>query len=163
MEPSGRFAAWATPESVQAFTLVESLFTIGLIVLLSAISLPTMAGMIAAYRARTAAWQIAGDLRLARTKAVSTNRSHRVCFGGCGAAVPTDGYLIQRKEGSGWEIDSMVQAPNTAVHVTSNVNFTFGTSGEGNGGTVTLVSGSRSYEVRAHYTGRVRVCKDTCS
>lgn len=163
MERSGRFAEWAALRSAQGFTLVESLFAVGLIVILSAMSLPTMTGTIAGYRARTAAWQIAGDLRLARAKAVSTNRSHRVCFNGCGASVPTDGYLIQRKEGNRWVIDSTVQAPNTAVHVTSKANLTFGASGEGRGGTVTLVSGSRSYEVRAHYTGRVRVCKDACS
>lgn len=163
MERSGRFATRTALGSAQAFTLVESLVAVGLIVLLSALALPTMADTIAAYRARTAAWQIAGDLRLARSKAVSTNRSHRVCFGGCGTVVPPDGYLIQRKQGGGWVIDSTVQAPNSAVHVTSNVNFTFGASGEVGGGTVTLVSASQSYEVRAHYTGRVRICKDTCS
>lgn len=146
-----------------AFTLVESLCAVGVLLILSAVALPTMADTIGAYRARTAAWQIAGDLRLARSKALNTHQSHRVCFSGCGTTVPTDGYLIQRKEGNGWTINATVQAPNSAVHVTSNVNFTFGASGEVGGGTVILVSGTQRYEVRTHYTGRIRVCKDACS
>ena len=164
MERSGRCATWTAARSARAFTLVELLFAVGLIVILSAVSLPSLAGTIQGYRVRTAAWQVAGDLRLARAKAVSTTRTHRVCFSDCGATVPADGYLIQRKEGaSKWVIDSTVQAPNTAVHVTSKVNFTFGASGEVGGGTVTLESGSRSFQVRTHYTGRVRVCKESCS
>lgn len=158
-----QLAGWATARSQRAFTLVEALCAIGLVVLLAAVALPNLADTMERYRVRTAAWQVAGDLRLARAKAVSTRRLHRVCFDKCGAPVPADGYLIQRKEGSEWVIDSAVQAPSAGIRTTSNVNILFNESGEAFGGTVTLENGSSTLKVRTHYTGRVRLCMEVCS
>lgn len=164
MARKGRPAAWTAGRSQQAFTLAELLIVVGLIVLLSAVSFPMLDSTIQGYRVRTAAWQLAGNLRLARAKAVSANRRHRVCFDGCAAAVPADGYLIQREEGNNrWVIDRVVQAPTNGVHLTSNPTITFNESGEANDGTVTLANGSRTFQVRTHYTGRVKVCKESCS
>lgn len=154
---------WATARSQRAFSLVEALCAIGLVALLAAVALPNLADTIERYRVRTAAWQVAGDLRLARAKAVGTRRLHRVCFDRCGAPVPADGYLIQRKEGTEWVIDSTVQAPSAGIRTTSNGNILFNESGEAVGGTVTLENGLSTLQVRTHYTGRVRLCKETCS
>ena len=153
---------WTGRRSALAFTLVELLIAVGLVAVISAASLPTLTRTIQGYRVRTAAWQIAGDLRLARAKAVSTNRRHRVCFSNCGGPVPTDGYLIQREEGSAWAIDSTVQPSTKGVQVASNATITFAETGEAASGTVTLVSGSGSFQVRTHFTGRVRVCTGSC-
>lgn len=164
MARKGRPAAWTIPGSAQAFTLVELLFAVGLIVLLAAVSFPMLESTIQGYRVRTAAWQVAGHLRLARAKAVGTRRDHRVCVSGCNAAVPANGYLIQRKDGpSSWAIDTVVQPPSGNVQVTANRTISFGGSGETNGGTVTLMSGSRSFQVITAPSGRVRVCKESCS
>lgn len=163
MARKGRPAAWTAGRSQQAFTLVELLFAVGLIVLLSAVSLPTLAGTIERYRVRTAAWQVAGDIRLARAKAVSTNRKYRVCFSGCGATVPADGYLIQRKEGDPWITDSTVQAPTDGVRLSSNANISFDETGMADTwGTVTLERGATRFQVKTAITGRVRVCKGSC-
>jgi type IV fimbrial biogenesis protein FimT len=168
MERNRQLPAWTTGRPAQAFTLVELLCAVGLIALLSAVSLPSLADVIQRYRARTAAWQVAGHLRLTRAKAISSNQHHRVCFSKCGATVPPDGYLIQRKEGSNtWALDSTIQAPASGIQVTSNRNFfSFRESGETGdgilGGTVTVMSGLKTFQVTTHYTGRVRVCKDVC-
>ncbi|MBF8261186.1 MAG: GspH protein, partial [candidate division NC10 bacterium] len=89
MERCRGVAEWNGARFARAFTLGELLVAVGLIAVLSAISLPMLTGTIEGYRLRSAAWQLAGDLRLARQKAVSTNRRRRICFNACVAAVPT--------------------------------------------------------------------------
>lgn len=155
----GRYTA---PGSDSAFTLPELLITVALIGIVSAISLPSLAGMVQGYRLRTTAWQVAGDLRVARQKAVSTNRRHRVCFSNCGGPVPARGYLMQREENDRWEIDAAIQPPTEGVELTSNATITFSQTGEAAGGTVTLVMAPRRFQVRTHFTGKVTVCEGSC-
>ncbi|MBI4380620.1 MAG: GspH/FimT family pseudopilin [candidate division NC10 bacterium] len=145
-----------------AFTLAEVLIAVGLVAVISAFSLPTLTGTINGYRLRSAAWQLAGDLRLARQKAVSTNRRHRICFDNCGGTVSAGGYLIQRDTGSGWDIEATVWPRRDKVQVTSNATITFAETGEAAGGTVTLARGASSFQVRTHFTGKVTVCKGSC-
>jgi Tfp pilus assembly protein FimT len=153
---------WKGGYVAHAFTMTDLIIGAGLLVLVSAFSLPIMTGTVEAYRLRTAAWRIAGDLRLARQKAVSLNRRHRLCFSNCGAPVPVSGYLIQRDMGSGWELESEARSPSDGVQVTSNATITFAESGEAAGGTVTLSNGSSSFQVRTHFTGKVTICKGSC-
>lgn len=162
MDRSRGFAEWKGTCFAHAFTLAELLIAVGLVAVISAFSLPTLTGTIDGYRLRSAAWQLAGDLRVARQKAVSTNRRHRVCFNNCGGTVSAGGYLIQRDTGSGWEIEAAVPPPRDKVQVTSNATITFAETGEAAGGTVTLASGASSFQVRTHFTGKVTVCKGSC-
>ena len=155
-------AEWKRACFAHAFTVVDLLIAVGLLAVMSAFSLPTLTGVIEGYRLRSAAWQLAGDLRLARQKAVSTNRRHRVCFNNCGATVSAGGYLIQRDTGSGWDIEAAVPPPRDKVQVTSNATITFAETGEAAGGTVTLAGGASSFQVRTHFTGKVTVCKGSC-
>ena len=162
MERNRRVGKPAVPKPATAFTFPEMLIAVGLAGIVSAALLPNLATTIQGYRLRTSAWQLAGDLRGARQKAVTTNRRHRVCFDNCGGAVPPDGYLIQREEGSKWEIDTTVRPSTIGVQVRSNATITFAHTGEAAGGTVTLASGPRSFQVRTHFTGKVTVCKGSC-
>jgi len=146
----------------RGFTLPELLIAAGIVGIVSAGSLPILTGTVQGYRLRTAAWQVAGDLRTARQKALSTNRRHRVCFNNCGRPVPADGYLIQREQGSKWEIDTEVRPSTKGLQVTSNATITLAQTGEASAGTVTLVSGSGRFQVRMHFTGKVTVCKEFC-
>jgi Tfp pilus assembly protein FimT len=152
----------AAPGSATAFTFPEMLIAVGLAGIVSAAALPALTSTVQGYRLRTSAWQLAGDLRGARQKAVTTNRRHRVCFDNCAGPVPADGYVIQREEASGWEIDTAVQPPTKGVQLRSNATITFAHTGEAAGGTVTLVSGPTSFQVRTHFTGKVMVCKGSC-
>lgn len=162
MERGRRVSHRRRARRAAGFTVCELLVAAGLIAVLSAISMPLLAGTIEGYRLRSGAWQVAGDLRLARQKAVSTNRRRRICFNNCGAAVPANGYLIQRDEGSVWEVESVVQTPSNGLHVTSNATITFAQTGEAAGGTITLANGPQSFQVRTHFTGKITVCKGTC-
>ena len=162
MGPNRRIGNWTAAGFAAAFTLPELLIAVGLVGIVSASALPTLAGPVQGYRLRTTAWQVAGDLRTARQKALSTNRRHRVCFNNCGRPVPADGYLIQREEGSRWQIDAEVQPSAKGVQVTSNATITFAQTGEAAAGTVTLVGGSSRFQVRMHFTGKVTVCKEFC-
>jgi Tfp pilus assembly protein FimT len=153
---------WKGGYVAHAFAMTDLVIAAGLLTLVSAFSMPMMAGTVQGYRLRTAAWRIAGDLRLARQKAVSLNRRHRLCFSNCGAAVPANGYLIQREGGSGWEVESAARPPSDGVQVTSNATITFAQTGEAGGGTVTLSSGSKTFQVRTHFTGKVTVCNGSC-
>ena len=163
MERIRRVARSTVPRSAAAFTLVELLIAVGLLAIISAVLLPTFTGTIRGYRLRSAAWQIAGDLRLARAKAVSAGRPHRVCFGNCDGPVPANGYLVQRKVGSRWVTDSAIPPSTEGVRVSSNATITFTETGEAAGGTVTLANDLGSFQVRTHFTGRVRVCAGACS
>jgi len=162
MKPKRGTGKWMVTGPATGFTLPELLITVGLVGIVSATSLPMLTGAVQSYRVRTAAWQVAGDLRLARQKAVSRTHRHRVCFNNCGGPVPADGYLIQREEASGWEMEAAVQPAHEGVLVTSNATITFAETGEAAGATVTLASGTRSFQVRTHFTGKVTVCKGSC-
>ena len=162
MERIRRIVRWLATRSARAFTVAELLIVVGILAVITLASLPTLTGTIRRYRLRSAAWQIAGDLRLARAKAVGANRRHRVCFTNCSGSAPANGYLIQREEGSGWAIDSVVGPSTGGVRLTSNATITFAETGEAAGGTVTLTSDPESFQVRTHFTGKVRVCPGAC-
>jgi Tfp pilus assembly protein FimT len=142
--------------------VAELLIVLAVVAIVAAVAFPGLADTMRRHRLRTAAWQLAGDLRLARQKSVTTGRRHRVCFANCGASVPANGFLVQREEGGGWVIDATVQPPTSDVHAASNATITFGQTGEAAGGTVTLTSGGENFQVRTHFTGKVWVCKGSC-
>src|SRR3970282_3058210 len=85
----------------KGFSLME-LFMVGVaLVVLVGMVMPSVFRTLEAYRLRGAAWNLAGDLRLARQKAVSLQLDHRICFANCDAAVPAGGYPLQRKGSAG--------------------------------------------------------------
>ncbi len=69
------------------------------IVVMSAVSIPVLAPRYREYQMRSAAWQIAGDLRLARQRAVTTRNTYRFRFIAQGDPVAdpstNDTYVIE--------------------------------------------------------------------
>jgi prepilin-type N-terminal cleavage/methylation domain-containing protein len=151
----------------RGITLIEILIVVTLLVVAAGVAMPWFLGVIEGYRLRVAAWEIAGDLRLARQKSVSTQVQYRICLSNCASAVPAGGYLLERQAG-GWVLDVARNDLPDGVVVTTNGpgdKITFDTKGElaGTlGTTTTLTNGTGTYEVRVASTGRVRVCKGTC-
>lgn len=148
------------------FTAMELIITLIIIFILAGISVPFILGALQSYRLRAAAWQIAGDLRLARQKAVSTQKNHRVCFQDCGSGitVPSNGYVIQREDPP-WVLDSQGLSLPPGVTLSQNASYgkiTFNPKGTVNAATVTLRNASGQYEVVIATSGRVKVCKGTC-
>jgi len=144
-------------------------------ILMVALALAVMAGMampsvfrtLEAYRLRAAAWNLAGDLRLARQKAVSLQLDHRICFANCDAAVPAGGYLLQRKVSAGppavWFVDVRRGDLPDGVNLTWSADaVTYDLKGEASGSTITMTNNTGTYAVVASPSGRVRACKGTC-
>jgi len=143
-------------------TAIEIFVVLVVIAIMAGAATPWILGAIQTYRVRAAAWELAGDLRLARQKAVSLQRGHRICFAACGSPVPTGAYLLERQDPTGWALDMTRNDIPNGVAVTSPANtLTYGTKGDGTGGTITLTNNIGTYVVVAAPSGRVRVCKGT--
>jgi len=143
-------------------TAIEIFVVLVVIAIMAGAATPWILGAIQTYRVRAAAWELAGDLRLARQKAVSLQRGHRICFAACGSPVPTGAYLLERQDPTGWALDMTRNDIPNGVAVTSPTNtLTYGTKGDGSGGTITLTNNIGTYVVVAAPSGRVRVCKGT--
>lgn len=146
----------------RGFTGIEIFVVLVVIGIMAAAATPWILGAIQTYRVRAAAWELAGDLRLARQKAVSLQRGHRICFAACGSPVPTGAYLLERQDPTGWALDLTRNDIPNGVAVTSPANtLTYGTKGDGSGGTITLTNNIGTYVVVAAPSGRVQVCKGT--
>lgn len=144
------------------FTAIELLIAIAIILILAFASIPVVTGLLQGYRLRAAAWQLAGDLRLARQKAVSLQKRHRVCFTSCTTTVPANGYVLEREETS-WVLDSKGLSFAAGVSMTrcsSTTAITFDTKGDASGGILILANSIGTYAVRTASTGRVLVEKE---
>jgi Tfp pilus assembly protein FimT len=157
------YGAGKAQRPAAGFTAGELVIAVAIVAIVIAVAFPGVAETFRRHRLRTAAWQIAGDLRLARQKSITTGHRHRVCFANCGPQVPTNGYLVQREEAGAWVIEATVQPPATGVQVGSNATVTFAQSGEAAGATVTLTSEGETFQVRTHFTGKVWVCRGSCT
>ena len=151
----------------EGVTAMEILIVLVVVGIMTALAMPLILGNIESYRVRVAAWEMAGDLRLVRQRAVSLQQRHRICLSTCGSLVPTGGYLLERKEGVTWVVDLVrTDIPNGVALTTTapGGKLTFGSKGEvlGASGTMTLANVSGTYEVATATSGRVRVCKGTC-
>ncbi len=150
----------------RGFTMMEILMLVAVVVVLAGIAMPWFLGTLESYRLRVAAWEIAGDLRLARQKAVSTQIRHRFCLSSCDSAVPAGGYLLER-EGTPWTVEvARTDFPDGVVITTTapGDKITFDAKGDVSGatGTVTLTNQTGTYRVATASTGRVQVCKEPC-
>ena len=150
-------------------TAIEIFVVLVVIAIMAGAATPWILGAIQTYRVRAAAWELAGDLRLARQKAVSLQRGHRICFTACGDGTispPTGAYLLERQQiptdPTSWVVDLTRNDIPNGVAVASPANtLTYGTKGDGSGGTITLTNNIGTYVVVAAPSGRVRVCKGT--
>lgn len=154
-------------KSEKGMTVLELLFVLLVAAALAALGTPWILTAIQSYRVRTAAWEVAGDLRLARQKAVSLHQRHRICFANCASAVPTGGYLMEREDSTapppGWVLALTRNDLPNGVGFTSNQDaVTYNSKGDATiGATITLTNNIGTYIVVAAPSGRVRACKGT--
>ncbi len=154
-------------ENDMGFTVVDLLMVILVIALFTALSLPLFISLREHYRLRLAAWQLTGDLRLARSKAVTTQTRYRLCFSHCGEEIPPEVlYLLQRKGGDTWVSEAPLRAVYRNVRLIAPENresIAFTADGmTGQSSTLTLANSAGSYQVRLLSTGRVMVCRNAC-
>ena len=144
-------------------TVVELITLVVLLAILVAIAIPNMSPVVLNYRLRGAAWQLGGDLRLARQRAVTLRKRFRVCVSSCAITVPTGAYSVEKKNGT-WVSDTgtAIKLPQD-VTISANATTTFSINGGASGSTFTLTNIIGTYEVKVGSTGEVRVCQGTCS
>jgi Tfp pilus assembly protein FimT len=149
-------------------SIIEILMVALALAVMAGMALPSVFRTLEVTRLRATAWNLAGDLRLARQKAVSLQLDHRICFANCdGAAVPAGGYLLQRKVSAGppavWFVDvRRADLPDGLTLTWSADAVRYDLKGEASGSTITLTNSAGTYDVVASPSGRVRACKPTC-
>ena len=142
------------------------------IVVMTAVSIPVLTPRYQAYQMRSAAWQVAGDMRLARQRAVTTRVCYRFAFADTTAASDPNSYVIQHATPGGcsdpWiqEIPAgqgMRQRLAGAIHIdpsstSTSGNITFYPNGRVFGGTIRLTGpGGAVRTVTVDSVGRVQV------
>ncbi len=148
-------------------TIVEVVSLVALLVVLAAVAIPTISPIVLRYRVRGAAWQVAGDLRLARQRAVTLKRRFKFCLRDCSVPVPPGSYSMEREDspGSGTFLNENGVASTLPpqVTITATAAPTFTITGTAGGATVTVSNLLGSYQVRVAPSGRVLVCEGTCA
>jgi len=171
-----RVAPAYLPLHSRGATTIELIVLLVLIVILSALAIPGVSPVVQQLRLRGAAWQVAGDLRLARQRAVTLKQRFRICVAatpsvpnsGCQVNTPLPSYSFDRNSGTAnapvWvsETGAVNRLPqNVTVQSTATPVF----SELGNAApaaTFTLTNFIGTYEVSVGITGRVLVCQGAC-
>lgn len=149
-------------------TFIELITLTIVILILAAIGVPRVSLIVQQFRLKGAAWQLAGDLRLARQRAVTTQQRFRVCVSNCKISVPEGSYSVEVDIGTPstpkWisETGAPVRLPPDVTISATDTDSTFKANGMASGNTFTLSNLMGTYEVRVASTGRVRVCQGTC-
>ncbi len=145
-------------------TFVEVITVTGVLFILAMIGVPRVSPIVQQFRLKGAAWQLAGDLRLARQRAVTTQRRFRVCLSGCKITLPTGTYSVEVEQpplGSlNWTSETGAPArlpPDVCVSAGGSGIVTFAANGMASGNTFTLYNLIGEYQVTVASTGQVRI------
>jgi len=152
----------------RGFTFVELLIVTVVLLIMAAIAIPRVSPIVQNFRLKGAAWQLAGDLRLARQRSVTNQKRFRVCIQSCVITVPAGSYSLERDDGtpsvSRWisETGTTVKLPlDVAISATATTYFV--PNGMASGSTFTLTNLIGQYQVKVGSTGQVKICQGTCS
>jgi len=148
-------------------TAVELLTLIVLLIVLVAFAIPGINPVVLRSRLRGAAWQVAGELRLARQRAVTVKKRFQLCTDGCAVPVPPGSYSLEREDGAigsgNWVNENGVATRLPLdVAITANATPKFTITGTAAGATVTLSNLLGVYTVVVAPSGRVKVCEGAC-
>jgi len=148
-------------------TAVELLTLVVLLSVLAAFAIPGINPIVLRSRLRGAAWQVAGELRLARQRAVTVKKRFQLCTGECAVSVPPGSYSLEREDGAigsgNWVNENGVatRLPQD-VAIAANATPKFTITGTAAGATVTLSNLLGVYNVVVAPSGRVKVCEGAC-
>lgn len=149
-------------------TFIELIILTVAMVILASLAIPRMGPVVQGFRLRGAAWQLGGDLRLARQRAVTSKQRFRICVSSCAISIKAGEYSLEKDIGSlgspNWISETGAATrlpPDVAIKTTATA--TFSSSGvAAPSGTYTVSNLAGEYEVAVAITGQVRVCKLPC-
>jgi Tfp pilus assembly protein FimT len=155
-------------KAARGVTFIELIILTLALVILASISIPRMSPVVQSFRLRGAAWQLGGDLRLARQRALTSQQRFRVCVSNCVLSpLPEGQYSVERDIGTPgnakWisETGAAITLPPD-VTISASATATFSPDGMASGSNYTLKNLAGKYEVAVASTGQVRVCKEDC-
>ena len=164
--PRRRHPRWLS-KGGRGVTFIELIILTVAMLILASIGIPRMGPVVQGFRLRGAAWQLAGDLRLARQRAVTSKQRFRICVSSCAIPVKAGEYSLERDIGSpgspNWTSETGVATrlpPD--VTISASATATFSSSGMASGSTYTISNLMGDYEVAVAITGQVRACKVPC-
>jgi type II secretory pathway pseudopilin PulG len=155
------------PAGGRGFTYYELLIVTVIFLIMLMIGIPRVGGVVSQFRLRSAAWQLAGDLRLARQRAVTLRTRVRVCLSSCALTVPAGRYSVEIDRGTpsspSWKSETgfAVRLPQD-VDISTTATVTFATTGASSAGCYTLTNAVGSYQVLVIPVGQVRVDRGAC-
>lgn len=155
----GRDRVW---RGNRGFTLLEVINSVAILGVLAAVGLPSLVGILNAYRLYISAWQMATDLHRARQGAISTRQPHRVRVVPAGAG-PGSTYLLERRQGARWiqtaapmRMPAGVSIHRASTPATRAIPFApTGTAAPM--GTIRLAGPRGGYEIAVDLVGKVTV------
>ncbi len=156
------------PAGGRGFTYVELLIVTVIFLIVLMIGIPRVGSVVSHFRLRSAAWQLAGDLRLGRQRAVTLRTRMRVCLSSCALTVPAGRYSVEIDRGAlsspNWKSETGVAVglPKD-VGISTTATVTFGSTGAASMGCYTLTNAVGSYHVVVNLTGQVRIDPGVCT
>jgi type II secretory pathway pseudopilin PulG len=145
-------------------TFIELITLTIVILILAVIGIPRVSPIVQGFQLKGAAWQLAGDLRLARQRAVATQQRFRICVSSCKITLPVGTYSFE-VEGPPlgslkWRSETGAPVrlpPNVCVSANNPGTATFAANGMASGNTFTLYNLIGEYQVAVASTGQVTV------
>ncbi len=150
-------------------TFIEFITLTIVILILASIGVPRISPIVQNFQLKGAAWQLGGDLRLARQRAVTLQKRFRVCLASCAITVPGGSYSVEQDVGTPsipkWASETGAPVglpPGVTIAAGKATAVTFTAGGMASGATFTLTNLMGTYQVAVDSTGRVRACQGTC-
>ncbi len=165
--PCRRHPRWLL-KGGRGVTFIELIILTVTMVILASLAIPRMGPVVQGFRLRGAAWQLAGDLRLARQRAVTSKQRFRICVSSCVITVKAGEYSLERDIGSpgspNWISETGVATrlpPDVTISASATASFSSsGVAAPSSTYTVSNLVGG--FEVAVATTGQVTVCKKPC-
>ena len=142
--------------SDHGFTVIELMVVLAVAVIVMGVALPNMMSWLPTYRLSAGARQLAGDLQLARMKAISQNTKYRLKF------TTANFYEFEKESGGTFSTESGPFSLPDGITVTGTTPFTtseFQARGTVNAGGVITLKNINNLEktVQVNIVGRVAI------